>query len=122
MLRVLDALQFIQKQFQIGLRYYKQLNAVFNRLTVFTGVLIYDMLPCAVVVGKALRNQQSPLSEVTGEVLVEIGNQVCRREAASGTSDFCDNDRLDKFTCVCSVKIEKIYRFQSDIHNSPQQV
>ena len=43
MLRILDALQFIQKQFQIGLRYYKQLDTVFNRLTAFTGVLIYDM-------------------------------------------------------------------------------
>ena len=87
MLRVLDALQFVQQQFQIGLRYYKQLDTVFNQLTTFTGVLIYDKFPCAIVVGKAFRNQQRPLSKVTGEVLAEIENQVCRREAASGTSE-----------------------------------
>lgn len=63
MLRILDALQFIQKQFQIGLRYYKQLDTVFNRLTTFTGVLIYDNFPCAIVGGKAFRNQQRPLSK-----------------------------------------------------------
>ena len=76
MLRILDALQFIQKQFQIGLRYYKQLDTVFDRLTAFTGVFLYDKLSCAVVVGKALRDQQRPLSKVTGEVLAEIENQI----------------------------------------------
>ena len=67
MLQILDACQFIQKQFQISLRYHKQLDAVFNWITAFTDVLIYDKFPCSVVVGKALRNQQRHQVKLRGK-------------------------------------------------------
>lgn len=56
MLRVLYALQFVQKQLQVGLCDYKRLDVVFNWIEVFTAVIIYDKFPCAVVVAKTLRN------------------------------------------------------------------
>lgn len=92
MLRLLNALQFLQKQLQICHFNYKFIYMMFNRIIVFTDVIIYNKLPCAVVVGKTLCNQQRSLGKVAGEVLAEIGNQVCRRAAASGISDFFDND------------------------------
>lgn len=83
MLRILDALQFIQKQFQIGLRYYKQLDTVFNRLTTFTGVLIYDKQ------GRQLYHNEGGLSLkrlmdcITPEMLEPYGITMIRpREAA----------------------------------------
>ena len=67
MLRVLDALQFIQQQFQIGLRNYKVFDAVFNRIVVFANILIYKQISGAVVVVKTLCNQQRPLSKIAEE-------------------------------------------------------
>ena len=60
MLRSLDALQFFQKQLQVGLCDYKLPDTVFNRIVVFTDVIIYDKFSGAVVVGKALRGLEAP--------------------------------------------------------------
>ena len=68
MLRVLDVLQFFQKQLQIGPCDYKLPDAMFNRIVVFTDVIIYDKLSGAVVVGKALRNQKRPCVKLYGNL------------------------------------------------------
>ena len=96
MLRVLDALQFVQQQFQIGLRNYKVLDVVFNRIVVFTDVIIYNQLSGAVVVVKTLCNQQRPLSKIAEETIAEIRNKIRGRAATIGPSDFFYNRPLAK--------------------------
>ena len=115
MLRILDALQFIQKQFQIGLRYYKLFDAVFNWIVIFANILIYNQLSGAVVIGKTLCDQQRPLSKIAEEIIAEIRNKIRGRATTIGPSDFFYNDCLDKFKCICDMKTEKIHRFQSCI-------
>ena len=84
MLRGLDALQFFQKQLQVGLCDYKFPDAVFNRIVVFTDVIIYDKFSGAVVVGKALRL----LTPIWGVFLVEKEyGQTAQPIANQGFSD-----------------------------------
>ena len=122
MLRVLDALQFVQQQFQIGLRNYKVLDVVFNWIVIFANILIYDQLSGAVVIGKTLCDQQRPLSKIAEEIIAEIRNKIRSRAATIGPSDFFYNDRLKKFKRIRYMKGAKIHCFQSCIYDSPQQV
>ena len=106
----------------IGLCDYKLSDAMFSRVAVFTGVIIYDKLPRAVVVGKVLRDQKRPLYEIAWEVLAEIENQIRRRAAAIGLPDFFHNVRLDNFACICHIESGKARRFQLRTYDNPQQV
>ena len=101
---------------------YKLLDSVFNRIVVFADVIIYDKIPCAAVIGKALRNRNCPLCEVVREVLVEIENQALRRTATISQPDFFHNIRLDNFEGVCHIKSGKIRRFQLPVYDRSQQV
>lgn len=56
MLRILYALQFFQKQFQVVFSNDKLFDAALNWVIVFTDVIIYDKFPRAIVVGKAFRD------------------------------------------------------------------
>ena len=107
---------------QVGLCDYKLPDTVFNRIVVFTDVIIHDKFSVAVVVGKALRDQKRPLCEIVRESLTEKGNQLCRGAAAFGLPDFFHNVRLNNFGRVCHLKSGKVQRFQLPVYDSPQQV
>ena len=122
MLWVLDALWFFQKQLQVDLCDYRLLDVVFNWIIAFTDIIIYDKLPCAVVVVNALRNQKRLLCEIVREVFAEKDNQLRRGAAAIGLPDFFHNVRLNNFKRVCHLKSGKVQRFQLSVYDSPQQV
>ena len=94
MLRVLDTLLLVQKDFDISRGDNKFFDVVIYRVIVLANVLGDDQLPGSVVVGQTLRNQKSPMGETLREVLAEIENQLFRRAAAIGLSDFLHNVRI----------------------------
>ena len=72
MLRVLDALQFVQKNFEVSRGDNKLFDMMVYRVVVLTNVLGDNQLPGAVVVGQTLRDQKRPMGEVLRKVLAEI--------------------------------------------------
>ena len=112
MLRVLDALQLVQKDFKSSWGNNKFFDMMVYRVVVLTNVLGDCQLPGSVVVDQTLCNQERPMGKILRKVLAEIENQLLRRTAAIGLSDFLHNVRLDNFKGVCYMEGGEVHRLQ----------
>lgn len=122
MFRVLSALQLLQKDFQISRCDNGLFDVMVNWIICFSDILRNSQFSGAVVVGKALRNQDRPMGKILVEVRADIENQILRRAAAAALPDFIQNIRLDHFQSLCHVEGGKVRLFQLYVHDSPQQV
>ena len=121
-LRVLDALQLVQKNFQISRGDNKLFDIMVNWVAILTNILGDNQPPGAVAIGQTLRNQECPMGEIPRKVLAEIENQILRGAATIGLSDFLHNVRCYHVKSLRHIENSKVRRFQLRGDNSVQQV